>query len=84
MNDCINIVDNLKEKNTSLFLLSFDEVIEPDKINNIHSFLNGFYEGYFFQIKNYQQLKQIFINISNIKHQSNFFGYDFEIFDNII
>ena len=79
--DCIKIVEDLKKKNTSIILLSYDEEIEPEKINNIHSFLNGFFEGYFFQIKNYQQLKQIFINISNIKYQSNFFGYDFDIFD---
>ena len=79
--DCIKIVEDLKKKNTSLFLLSYDDEIDPEKVNNIHSFLNGFFEGYFFQIKNYQQLKQIFINISNIKYQSNFFGYDFDIFD---
>ena len=82
--DCIKIVEDLKKKNTSVFLLSYDDEIEPDKINNIHSFLNGFFEGYFFQIKNYQQLKQIFINISNIKYQSNFFGYDFDIFDHTL
>ena len=79
--ECIKIVEDLKNKNTSVFLVSFDDEIDPEKINNIHSFLNGFYEGYFFQIKNYQQLKQIFINISNINYQSNFFGYDFEILD---
>lgn len=84
MNDCISIVDNIKEKNISLFLISFDEIIEPDKINNIHSFLNGLFEGHFFNIKNSQQLKQIFISISNNKIQSNFFGYDFEIFDNTL
>ena len=78
--DCIKIVEDLKKKNASLFIISYDNIIEPEKINNIHSFLNGFFEGYFFQIKNYQQLKQIFINISNIKYQSNFFGYDFDIF----
>ena len=82
--DCIKIVEELKKKNTSIFLLSYDDEIEPEKINNIHSFLNGFFEGYFFQIKNYQQLKQIFINISNIKYQSNFFGYDFDIFDHTL
>ena len=84
MGDCIRIVEELKKKNSSVFLLSYDDEIEPEKINNIHSFLNGFFEGYFFQIKNYQQLKQIFINISNIKYQSNFFGYDFDIFDNTL
>ena len=82
--DCIKIVEDLKRKNTSLFLLSYDDEISPEKINNIHSFLSGFFEGYFFQIQNYQQLKQIFINISNIKYQSNFFGYDFDIFDHTL
>ena len=72
MNDWIKIVEDLKKKNTSVFILSYDDEIDPEKINNIHSFLNGFFEGYFFQIKNYQQLKQIFINISKIKYQSNF------------
>ena len=81
MGECIKTVEDLKKKNTSVFILSYDDEIDPEKINNIHSFLNGFFEGYFFQIKNYQQLKQIFINISNIKYQSNFFGYDFDIFD---
>ena len=81
--DCIKIVEDLNKKNTSVFLLSYDDKIETEKINNINSFLNGFFEGYFFQIKNYQQLKQIFINISNMKCQSNFFGYDFNIFDQI-
>ena len=79
--DCIKIVEDLNKKNTSIFLLSYDDEIETEKINNINSFLNGFFEGYFFQIKNYQQLKQIFINISNMKYQSNFFSYDFNIFD---
>ena len=79
--DCIKIVEDLNKKNTSIFLLSYDDKIETEKINNINSFLNGFFEGHFFQIKNYQQLKQIFINISNMRYQSNFFGYDFDIFD---
>ena len=81
INECIKIVEDLKKKNTSVFLLSYNDEIDPDKINNINSFLNGFYEAYFFQIKNYQQLKQIFIYISNINYQSNFFGYNFDILD---
>ena len=81
MDECIKIVEDLKKKNTSVFLISYNDEIEPDKINNINSFLNGFYEAYFFQIQNYQQLKQLFIYISNINYQSNFFGYDFDIFD---
>jgi hypothetical protein len=52
-----------------------------DKINNIQSLLSGLIEGHFYQIKNYQQIKQIFINISTIQYQSNFFGYDFHTID---
>ena len=81
MDECIKIVEDLKKKNTSVFLLSYNDEIDRDKINNSNSFLNGFYEAYFFQIQNYQQLKQIFIYISNINYQSNFFGYDFGILD---
>ena len=81
IDECIKIVEDLKKKNTSVFLLSYNDEIDPDKINNINSFLNGFNEAYFFQIQNYQQLKQIFIYISNINYQSNFFGYDFGVLD---
>ena len=80
--ECLSIVEELNKKNTSLFLLTYDEEIKREKINNIQSFLNGLSEGYFFQIKNYQQLKQIFMNLSTIEHQSNFFGYDFYCLDN--
>ena len=82
INECLSIVDKLNKKNTSVFLLTYDDEIKKDKINNIQSFLDGLFEGYFFQIKNYQQLKQIIINISTIKYQSNFFGYDYNCLDN--
>ena len=75
--ECMNIVKEINKKNTSVFLLSYDKEINQEKINNIQSFLNGLFEGYFFQIKNYQHIKQIFTNISTNKYQSNFFGYDF-------
>jgi len=79
--ECLKIVEELNKKNTTVYLLSYDDGIKTEKINNIHSFLNGLFEGHFFQIKSYQQLKQIFINISTIKYQSNFFGYDYESLD---
>ena len=81
VNECLNIVEELNKKNASVFLLSYDIEIHMEKINNIQSFLNGLIEGYFFQIKNYQQIKQIFINISTKNYQSNFFGYDFNCND---
>ena len=82
--DCLNIVEDLNKKNASVYFFSFETEIKEEKINNIQSFLNGLIEGYFFQIKNYQQLKQIFINISTVKNQTNFFGFDHQIFDHIL
>ena len=109
--DCINIVEDLNKKNASVYFFSLEPEIKEEKVNNIQSFLNGLIEGYFFQIKNYQQLKQIFINhmgflwqvllnqnifkdkinkqaqkdnISTVKNQTNFFGFDYQIFDHIL
>ena len=82
--ECLKIVEELNKKNATVYLLSYDDGIKKEKINNIHSFLNGLFEGHFFQIKSYQQLKQIFINISTIKYQSNFFGYDYESLDYLL
>ena len=82
--DCLTIVEILFKKNVSVYFISFEQETKDEKVNNIQSFLNGLIEGYFFQIKNYQQLKQIFINISPLKYQTNFFGYDYEIYDHLL
>ena len=81
ISDCLNIVDELNKKNCSVYYFIYNENMNDEKINNIQSFLNGLIEGYCFNIKNYQQLKQIFINISTVKSQSNFFGFDYDIFE---
>ena len=83
-NDCLNIVEDLNKKNASVYFFSFEQEIKEEKVNNIQSFLNGLIEGYFFHIKNYQQLKQIFINIATVKNQTNFLGYDYQIFDHTL
>ena len=83
-NDCLNIVEDLNKKNASVYFFSFEPEIKEEKVNNIQSFLNGLIEGYFFHIKNYQQLKQIFINIATVKNQTNFLGYDYQIFDHTL
>ena len=79
--ECLNIVDDLNKKNASVYFFCFEKKIKEEKVNNIQSFLNGLIEGYFFHIKNYQQLKQIFVNISSVKSQTNFFVFDYNIFD---
>ena len=82
--ECMNIVDELNKNNTSLFFFSFDEIIKNEKINNIQSFLNGLIEGYFFKIKNFEQIKEIFVYLSNYKYQSNFFRFSYDLFDQFI
>ena len=80
--DCINIVEQLNESNTSIFFFCFNDEIKNEKINNVQSFLNGLIEGYFFHIQNYQQLKEFLANLSTNIHQTNFFKFDFNSFDN--
>ena len=82
--DCLSIVDDLNKKNASLYFFSYDENIKEEKVNNIQSILSGLTEGYFYHIKSYQQLKQICINISKVKSQSNFFGFDYDLFEEAI
>ena len=84
ISECLEIVDELNKKNVSLFILSYDVEIKNQKINNINSFLNGLSEGHFFQIKSYKQLKQIIINLSTVKSQSNLFGYDYDGLDYLL
>ena len=69
---CLNIIDEINKNNVSLILLTFDKNIEKSKIDNISSFLEGLAEGYFFQINDYYQIKQIFIILSISKYQANF------------
>ena len=82
--DCMNIVEELNKNNVSVYFFCYDEIIDENKINNIQSFLNGLIDGYFFQIKNYQQIKEVFINLSNMNYQSNFFKFDYYCFDNYL
>ena len=82
--ECIHIVDNLNKNNCTVAIFCYDEEIKMDKIFNIYSFLGGLFDGYFFQVKNYQQLKQVFMNFSNQNYQENFSNYNFENFELIL
>lgn len=79
--ECVSVVDELNKYNASVFILCYDEVIKSAKVNDIYYLLNGFTDGHFFQIKNYQQIKQIFISLSSKNHQANFFDFDYSTFD---
>ena len=81
IDDCLNIVEDLNKKNASLYFCTYDNKIMEEKVNNVQSFLNGLIEGNFYQIKNYQQIKQIFMNISTVESQSNFFSFDYDVFE---
>ena len=79
--DCKKIVYDLNKYSFSLYLISYEEIIEPDKIKNIKSFMSGLFDAHFFQIKNYQQIKQIFMNISTKQAKENIFEYNYENLD---
>ena len=76
--ECIHIVNDLNKNNCTIIIFCYDEEIKMDKIFNIYCLLEGLYDGYFLQIKNYQQIKQTFMNFSNSNYQENFSNLNFE------
>ena len=82
--DCKKIVYQLNKNNFSLYIISYEEYIEPDKIKNIKSFMSGLFDAHFFQIKNYQQIKQIFMNISTKIIQEDIFDYNYVNIDQFL
>jgi hypothetical protein len=79
--DCKKIVYDLNKNNFSLYLISYEEKISPEKIKNIKSFMSGLFDAHFFQIKNYQQIRQIFMYIASKKIHEDIFDYNFENID---
>ena len=82
--DCKKIVYELNKNNFSLYLISYEENIKPEKILNIKSFMSGLFDSHFFQIKNYQQIKQIFMNISSKQIHEDICDYNFENIDQFL
>ena len=82
--DCMNIVHELNKNNSSVYFFCFDRMVNEDKVNNIQSFLNGLIEGYFFEIKDYEQIKEIFVYLSNSRYQSNLLKFNYECFDHFM
>ena len=81
---CKKIVYELNKNNFSLYLISYEEYIKPEKILNIKSFMSGLFDCHFFQIKNYQQIKQIFMNISSKQIHEDICDYNFENIDQFL
>ena len=70
--ECINIVNDLNKNNCTIVFFCYDEDIKMDKIFNIYCLLDGLFDGYLIQVKNYQQIKQFLMNFSNQNYQENF------------
>ena len=79
--DCQRIVYELNKNNFSLYMISYEDYIQPDKIKNIKSFMIGLFDAHFFQIKNFQQIKQIFMNFATKKSEEDIIDYNYENID---
>ena len=82
--ECVDIVNELNEDNFTVVLFACDENITDTKIKSIKMFLSGLIEGYFIHVKNYQIIKQVFMNIASNDKQEDFFSFGFENINNII
>ena len=79
--DCQRIVYELNKNNFSLYMISYEDYIQPEKIKNIKSFMTGLFDAHFFQIKNFQQIKQIFMNFATKKSEEDIIDYNYENID---
>ena len=79
--ECVDTINELNTNNYTLIIFTYDTIISCEKIASIHSFLCGLNDGHFFQIKNYQQIKQVLMNFSTKDSQEKFSNYDYEITD---
>ena len=71
----------MNDNNYSVIIFTYDIEISEEKINGIYSFVYGLNDGHFFQIKNYQQIKQVFSNFCIKDCQEKFYNYNYEITD---
>ena len=79
--ECVDTINELNNNNYSVILFTYDNEIEPEKIEGIYSFVYGLNDGHFFKAKNYQQIKQVFMNFCVKDSQEKFNNYNYEITD---
>jgi hypothetical protein len=79
--ECVDTINELNSNNYTLIIFTYDTLITNEKIMSIYSFLYGLNDAHFFQIKNYQQIKQVLMNFSLKESQEKFINYDYEIAD---
>ena len=79
--ECVDTINELNNNNYTIIIITYENVIDEEKIEGIYSFINGLNDGHFFQVKNYQQIKQIFMNFCEKDSQEKIKDYNFEITD---
>jgi hypothetical protein len=79
--ECVDTINELNNNNYSVILFTYDNEIEPEKIEGIYSFVYGLNDGHFFKAKNYQQIKQVFMNFCVKDSQEKFNNYNYDITD---
>ena len=79
--ECVDTINELNNNNYSVIIFTYDTEINEQKIEGIYSFVYGLNDGHFFQIKNYQQIKQVFMNFCVKDSQEKFSNYNYEITD---
>ena len=79
--ECVDTINELNNNNYTLIIFTYDIDISHEKIESIHSFILGLNDGHFFQIQNYQQIKQVLMNFSMKDSQEKFVNYDYELTD---
>ena len=79
--ECVDTINELNNNNYSVIIITYDNKIEKEKIEGIYSFVNGLNDAHFFQVQNYQQIKQVLMNFSVKISQEKFNNYNYEITD---
>ena len=79
--ECVDTINELNTNNYSVIFFTYDIEIDEEKIEGIYSFVYGLNDGHFFQIRNYQQIKQVLMNFCLKDSQEKFNNYNYEITD---
>ena len=80
--ECVDTINELNNNsNYTVIIFTYDFEIDEEKINGIHSFINGLNDGHFFRFINYQQIKQVLMNFASNYSQEKFSNYNFKISD---
>ena len=79
--ECVDTINELNNNNYTVIIFTCDYEITEEKIEGIYSFINGLNDGYFINVRNYQQIKQVLMNLSVKISQEKFINYNYNIND---